>query len=305
MTPRYVSLATVIIDDIVLPTGETHMGALGGAGTHAVAGMRVWSDALGLVGAIGADCPPPIRARLAAYGVDLSGLIVRPGMPTAHAWQIFEFNDHRTEIFRTALDAFRAAAPRPDEIPAAWLAADGWHVQWGTPTNLAALIARIRAARSDARIFWEPTFSQVDAGLDALRPLCAQVDVFSPNLEEAARLCGTSDLDAIIATLAGTGAPLVTLRMGAAGSVVHRRADGRTWRVPAVPARVVDVTGAGNAYCGGFVVGLCETGDPFEAGLRGAVSASFAVEQFGPSPVERFTRAEIARRLDAVRAAGR
>ncbi|MBI5879061.1 MAG: hypothetical protein HZB53_15545 [Chloroflexi bacterium] len=305
MAPRYVSLATVIIDDIVLPTGETRMGELGGAGTHAIAGMRVWSAALGMVGAIGADCPPSIRARLAAYGVDLSGLIVRPGLPTARAWQIFEFNDHRTEIFRNSLDTFRAATPRPDEIPADWLQADGWHVQWGTPAGLAVLFARIRAARTGARIFWEPTFSQVDAGLAALRPLCPQVDVFSPNFEEAARLCGTSDLDAIVATLAGTGAPLLALRMGKAGSLVHRHADGRTWRIPAAPAQVVDVTGAGNAYCGGFVVGLCETGDPFEAGLRGAVSASFAVEQFGPAPVERFAPDEIARRLEWTRGEAR
>ncbi len=301
MAPRYVSLATVIIDDIVLPTGETRMGTLGGAGTHAVAGMRVWSDALGLCGAIGADCPPAIREHLAAYGVDLAGLIVRPDMPTARAWQIFEFDDHRTEIFRINLDAFRAAAPRPAEIPADWLLADGWHVQWGTPDDLVTLVARVRAVRANTRIFWEPTFSQIGAGLDALRPCCPRVDVFSPNHEEAARLCSTSDVSAILDTLTDAGAPLVVLRMGKDGSVVRRAAGGRTWRIPAVPARVVDVTGAGNAYCGGFLVGLCETGDPFEAGLRGAVSASFAVEQFGPAPVERLTPGEAARRLEAAR----
>lgn len=302
MAPRYVSLATVIIDDIVLPTGETRMGTLGGAGTHAVAGMRPWSDALGLCGAVGADCPPAIREQLVAYGVDLAGLIVRPGMPTARAWQLFELNDHRTEIFRTSLDAFRAAAPRPDEIPADWLRADGWHVQWGTPDDLAELIARVRAVRTDARIFWEPTFMQIDAGLDALRPCCPLVDVFSPNLEEASRLCGTSDVTMILDTLAAAGAPLVVVRMGKEGSVVRSAADARAWRIPAVPAHVVDVTGAGNAYCGGFLVGLCETGDPLEAGLRGAVSASFAVEQFGPAPVERLTSGEAMRRLESARA---
>lgn len=68
---------------------------------------------------------------------------------------------------------------------------------------------------------------------------------------------------------------------------------------------VIDVTGAGNAFCGGFTVGWIETdGDAVEAARYGAVSASYAVEQmgvpvyslknckneqwnFGPSPKER------------------
>jgi sugar/nucleoside kinase (ribokinase family) len=45
--------------------------------------------------------------------------------------------------------------------------------------------------------------------------------------------------------------------------------------------KIVDVTGAGNAYCGGFLVGLAETGDLAQAGRYGAVSASFALAQFG------------------------
>lgn len=45
---------------------------------------------------------------------------------------------------------------------------------------------------------------------------------------------------------------------------------------------VIDVTGAGNAFCGGFLVGWVQThGDPVESALFGAVSASYAVEQMG------------------------
>jgi sugar/nucleoside kinase (ribokinase family) len=41
------------------------------------------------------------------------------------------------------------------------------------------------------------------------------------------------------------------------------------------------VTGVGNAYCGGFLVGLAQTHDPVEAAVRGAVSASIVVEGKG------------------------
>jgi sugar/nucleoside kinase (ribokinase family) len=88
----------------------------------------------------------------------------------------------------------------------------------------------------------------------------------------------------------------VAIRLGAAGSLVGT-AGGERWHVPAVPTRVVDVTGAGNAYCGGFLVGLAEGLPPPEAALRAAVSASFALEQFGLPHFDAGTAGEAAARL--------
>ena len=59
------------------------------------------------------------------------------------------------------------------------------------------------------------------------------------------------------------------------------RRPGEVFTVPAVPTNVVDTTGAGDAYCGGFLVALGSGVDAAEAGARAAVSASFALEQFG------------------------
>jgi len=71
------------------------------------------------------------------------------------------------------------------------------------------------------------------------------------------------------------------LKLGAQGQYVYEPASGRKWHVPACPARLVDVTGAGDSYCGGFLVGLDQTGDPLEAALRGCVTASLVVEGVG------------------------
>ncbi len=51
--------------------------------------------------------------------------------------------------------------------------------------------------------------------------------------------------------------------------------------VPAVPTNVIDPTGAGNAYCGGFLAGYVQTSDVLTAARYGAVAASFLVEQAG------------------------
>jgi sugar/nucleoside kinase (ribokinase family) len=88
--------------------------------------------------------------------------------------------------------------------------------------------------------------------------------------------------------------------MGARGSLVGSR-DGAIHRVPAPPTTVVDTTGAGDAYIGGFLVGLGEGNDAAEAGARAAVSASFAIEQFGVPDFGPDTHSEAERRLDWTR----
>jgi len=57
MSVDYTVVSNIIIDDIVLPDGTTHMNALGGAGTHAVMGMWTWDANVGFVSTAGRDLP--------------------------------------------------------------------------------------------------------------------------------------------------------------------------------------------------------------------------------------------------------
>ena len=109
----------------------------------------------------------------------------------------------------------------------------------------------------------------------------AQVDIVSPNLREARILTGLDDPVEAIGKLKDFGAQIAVLRMAEAGSLVLDQ-HGHLFRVPAFPVRkIIDVTGAGNAFCGGFVVGYAKNGDAREAGWHGAISASLALHQFG------------------------
>jgi ribokinase len=73
------------------------------------------------------------------------------------------------------------------------------------------------------------------------------------------------------------------------------------WEIPAVPVPAIDTTGAGDAYCGGFLAGLVETGDALEAGLRGAVSASLAIQDHGAQAGMEPDRSDVDQRLRALR----
>jgi sugar/nucleoside kinase (ribokinase family) len=295
----YVSIGNIIIDDIVLPDGVTHMGILGGGGTHAIVGMRIWTDEVGFVAAVGTDLSPECRASLQAYKIDLAGVLVREKYQTARAWQIFEWDERRIEIFRTDFDDFIRMTPKLDEIPANYWLAKGYHILSDAREGPAEVARAIRQ-KGNAILFWEPPpLIVTPEGRDMAQEVLPLVDIFSPNLREATALCETDDVDDILQKLAGWGAEVVALRMGIRGSIVRRR-NGSTVHVPIVPTEVKDVTGAGNAYCGGFLVGYVETDDIKMAAMYGAVSASFAIEQFGIPMITAETQQEACRRLAAL-----
>jgi sugar/nucleoside kinase (ribokinase family) len=291
-----VTFSNLIIDDIVLSDGRSFMNTLGGAGTHALIGMRAWSERLGLVASVGADCDIRHRASLEDLGVDLRGLIEREGYKTARAWQLFEPDERRIEIFRTSAEDFERAKPQFGDIPADYLGARGFHIQTGALAELVDLVGQLRAANSQVCLAWEPSPSQLTAPPAEVQAVLRQVDLFSPDLGEGQMLTGEQAPERILDKLVGWGGRLVALRMGAQGSLVAT-ADGARYHVPAVPATIVDVTGAGNAYCGGFLVGLGAKLGVAEAAARAAVSASFALEQFGVPPFTAEKQAEAARRL--------
>ena len=304
MVPDYVTFSDIIIDDIVLWDGRTLMGTLGGGGTHALIGMRVWSNSLGFVAVVGEDFAPEQRAQLARIGIDLSGVRTSSQIPTARAWQILEADDRRIEIFRTDIDDFFRHSPSYAEMPLAYRQARGIHLLWGTTCDkIVELIDRWHKDNPAARFVWEPGLEHFKNTADEIGLILQRIALFSPDIDQAKKLTGESDPLEMAKTFVAWGAPIVAIRMGARGSIVYTNED-EYWQIPAVPpAALVDVTGAGNAYCGGFIVGLCEGLSVLESALRAAVSASFALEQFGLPDFSEDTFTEAERRLSWARRA--
>jgi len=271
---------SVIIDDIVFPDGRTSMGVLGGGGTHTVAGMRLWSDDVGILGQVGRDFDEAIMAQ-----IDLRMHAFRQtDRPTPRAWQLFETDGHRTQIPRIALDDWSAQLQWPDDFPAYLQAHEVQAVHLltrGAPGD-PEQIERVAAA--GLRISLEPIIEEGMGRIEADRVLAClpYVEIFSPGVGETQALLGELPLRQALVELAERGPAVVALRRGAAGSLIYQRETRRMLCVPAARARVVDVTGAGNAYSGGLLVGWCQYDDLDKAAACAAVSAALAIEQIGP-----------------------
>ncbi len=118
--------------------------------------------------------------------------------------------------------------------------------------------------------------------------MLAFCDYVTPNESEAEALTGvavTSVEEALVAAKAlrakGAGAAVITL--GEKGALYHDGA--RTVHVPPFKAgRVVETTGAGDAFNGGFAAGLSEGMDPVAAVRFGSATAGISVTRAGTAP---------------------
>jgi sugar/nucleoside kinase (ribokinase family) len=119
---------------------------------------------------------------------------------------------------------------------------------------------------------------------DDLPALITGLTAFLPSEEEARSLFHgrSSDLRQMAEALSVYGCEFVVIKRGEAGQLVYDASTRTFWEIPAYPARVVDPTGAGDAFCGGFLAGYRRTYDPLQAALHGNISASLAVEGHGP-----------------------
>lgn len=276
---------SIIIDDLVFPDGRTAMGVLGGSGPQSAFGMKLWADSVGLAGGVGYNFPDDAWAWLAGMQIDTAGVRRYPQYSTLRAWQIFEEDGRRMQVWRSQGQAIPdQLALRYDDLPLSYRTARGFHygVHPESP-NLAVA----HALRANGVLVGIEPFRHSDRRLsaDELTALVTAGQIFSPNQHEVATMTGVVEPMAQVRCLAEAGAEIIALRLGADGSLLHHSASGETWQLPAVSTNVVDACGAGNAYCGGFLVGWVQTGDLRLAGLYGAVAASFLVEQVGlPAP---------------------
>jgi sugar/nucleoside kinase (ribokinase family) len=239
----------------------------------------VWSRAVGLVGAVGRDFPDEHWAALQQMGIDLRGVRRLP-LPTPRAWQIYDATERRTEIFRSPQEDFPRFLPTPEDV-SVYPQAVGFSLMTG---DLDAVGPLCDALRGPGRVvLWEPApWHMTPDRRRAVLSLLRRVDIFAPNAPESAALLGEASPDSWLAAYLDAGVRVACVRMGREGSVVQA-ADERT--VHHIPALVlgppVDVTGAGNAYCGGFLVGYCRTGRADLAGRYGAISAAVTLGHLG------------------------
>ena len=268
----------ILIDDLAFIDGRRLDGVLGGAALHALAGAALWDDDVLLIGGVGQDADVDILPWMDAAKLSSAALKI-DGEFTPRNIFVYRADGTRTETPAFGPEHFARLQPGAVDLAARLPGARGAYVF--RDADLEFWTPALAAARDHGvPLLWEISAEACTPSREAdIATITHQIDGLSLNLEEAAAIFGAKSRRALIEDVRRLGARVAFLRCGAAGSVVIWAQE--TVSLPAYPAAVVDVTGAGNAYGGGALAGLANGADPVRAGQMGAIASRFALGQNG------------------------
>lgn len=297
----YYTIGGFTLDDTVLPSGKIQWSAPGGNALYSAIGARMWGVPVGIITPIGQDYPQAYLDELEAQGFDLGG-VSRVDHPSFHVWILHETQTRRQIIYRLDSGNNTYLDPGPQNLPAGINNAKGVHICPILGSSQAVLMERLLDLNVPVFLDLIVIPDQIDVKNGHRRDLWPKVRGFLPSIEEVKAIWGNLPLRELIARMEETFPSVFAIKMGSQGCLVREPKDGVIYHVPAISKNVVDSTGAGDGFCGGFMVGLQETGSAIEAAMYGSVASSFVIEGFGAMHALRVTPQSARDRLDKLRA---
>ncbi len=296
-------MSLLVVGSIALDSVQTPFGvaedALGGSATYFSYAASYFTP-VRLVGVVGEDFPPEHRKLLEGRGVDTTGLVVEEGGETFRWRGKYEGDMNTAETLEVHLNVLGTFNP---DLPAGFLDTPFVFLANGSPSMQRKVLAQSKGRKlavADTMNFW------IETQRDELYALLKEVDGLVLNDGEARML--TEEVNLVLAgrKVLALGPKFVIIKKGEHGAM-FLSAD-LAFVMPAYPlGDVVDPTGAGDSFAGGFMGYLASTGRTDAAALKtamayGSVIASFNVQDFSLRRFQRTDRAEIDARLEAYRA---
>ena len=285
------------LDTIETPSGRVEE-VLGGSAASVALAARHFTP-VHLVAGGGTDFPAEALAALSAPDVDLAGLEVAEGR--TFRWEgVYSADLNSRRTLRTELNVFERFRP---ELPASLRRLRDVFLANIDPVlqrDVLSQLASPRLVLADTMNYWI-----ANKRLELLETL-KRVRILLINEEEARELTGESLTHKAARAILELGPETVVVKMGEHGAFLLSR--GEYFACPAVPLEgVVDPTGAGDTFAGGFMGALARMGRMTDTNLRravvyGCVLASFAVEEFSVGRLLRVDRREVLARAEALTA---
>jgi sugar/nucleoside kinase (ribokinase family) len=285
-------VGSVAFDGIETPQGRVDR-TLGGAASYFALAASHFAP-VRIVAVVGEDFTDRDRAVFRGRKIDMAGVERVAGKSFYWAGRYSQNMNERTTL-ATELNVFAAFDPK---LPASYL--DSRYVFLGNidPTLQRSVLKQVRVR---PKLVGLDTMNYWISGTNAeLRETLKHVDILTINDDETRQLTSEHNLLRAAKHIFKMGPSTLIIKRGEHGAImVHKNF---LFSVPAYPLEaVVDPTGAGDTFAGGFMGYLAGKGRVNEQTLRsamvyGSVLASFTVERFGVERLAKVTRKEIAAR---------
>jgi sugar/nucleoside kinase (ribokinase family) len=293
-------VGSVAFDALETPHGRRER-ILGGASTHFSLAASFFTD-VRVVGVVGDDFGPDELGVYERRGnIDTSDLIRVPGERSFFWSGRYEDDMQVAHTLDTQLNVFATFDPKLSPAARASSSVFLANIQPDVQRRVRAQCTHATFSGLDSMNYW------ISSARDALIETMTRVDAIVLNDAEVKMLTEEPNLARGARWIRELGPRVLVIKQGSYGACMCT--DSGFFFVPGFPLElVVDPTGAGDAFAGGFFGYLdsLDSGEPSEQCLRraavyGSVLASFAIEDFGSERLQRLTHDEIVHRFDQFR----
>jgi sugar/nucleoside kinase (ribokinase family) len=286
-------MSILVVGSVAYDTVETPLGraerVLGGSASFFSVAAAFFTP-VNLVGVVGQDFGEAQLAAFRGRPIDLSGLERIEGK-TFHWQGKYSHDLNSRDTVCTELNVFEFFEPK---IPASYRGSELvflGNIDPGLQRRVLEQVERPRVVACDTMNFW------IKGKPRELRETLAKVQVLLINDQEARELSGEWNLVRAARAIRAMGPHTLVVKKGEHGVLMF--GEEGSFAAPALPLEtVVDPTGAGDTFAGGFLGYLASAPDLGDAPLRravvmGSTLASFCVEAFSLDRLLTLTRPEI------------
>jgi sugar/nucleoside kinase (ribokinase family) len=288
-------VGSIAYDTVKTPFGERER-MLGGAAVHFALAASFF-DEVRVVGPVGDDFGEPQLDVMRERGVDISDIERVAGGKTFFWHGEYGWDLNSRETLDTQLGVFEGFAPKLSESSRSSEVLFLANIQPDLQREVRAQLPEARFVALDSMNLW------IEIARDSLVAAIEGVDCLILNDAELRQLTGKPNLVSAAREILTWGPSVIVAKQGEYGAALITTES--FFALPAYPLEsVIDPTGAGDTFAGGFVGYIAANLDaPLSDELlrramaHATVLASYNVEEFGTERVKRLTRAEIDARL--------
>lgn len=287
-------VGSLAYDSIQTPSGKVDR-ALGGSANYFSLAASLFAK-VRVVGVVGEDYDQTDYDLLNARGVDLSGLSKVPGK-TFHWEGTYEGDMNEAKTLKTELNVFEHFNP---QLPAHFTDSSFVFLANIAPELQLQVLEQVKAPKfvgMDSMNLW------INIKKEQVIQVLKKVNLVLINEGEAKMLTGAANAIAAAPMITDMGPQTVVIKRGEYGFAMYSKTDGY-FILPAMPiSTVVDPTGAGDTFAGGFFGYLAAQKDtPTTAHLKqacimGSIMASHTIQDFSVKALAKVTLADLEKRL--------
>jgi cytidine kinase len=284
---------TVALDTTRTPF-RTETRILGGAATFASVSSSTFVPT-SIVAAVGSDMPSEHIRALISKGINTKGIIIIQGSKTFHYDSSFDYDLSNRTTNKTELGVIAGFDP---VIPEEYIKSDYVYLANNDPKQNIKILRHFQNPRlvvCDTIEFW------INGSRDDVVKMIEMTDGVVINDNEARLLCKEANLAKCAKKIMSWGSKFAIIKKGENGAILFTK-EGLVFPASAFFLdEIVDPTGAGDSFAGGFLghiarKGLMDFATMKEAVIYGNVMGSFAVEDFGIKRLLSITKDDVENR---------